>query len=140
VRGQAGPDQVIGGSVSGDFETGDLSFADAQDDVVRGGNGGDFTVAGGFGRGGHDRLYGGEGDDTLYSAQRGFPFPGDVRINRETVDCGPGADTAYVDRGVDEVRGNCETVINGFPDMGVEGGAPSREASAGALLFGGGPE
>jgi hypothetical protein len=136
VRGQGGPDQVVGGSISGDFATGDLEFADGQDDVVRGGDGDDPTVAGGFGKGGQDRLYGGDGDDTMVAAQRRFPFRGDVRINKEIVNCGPGEDTAYIDRGVDEVRDNCETIINGFPDMGVEGGATSREASAGAL-FGG---
>ena len=137
VRGQAGTDDVIGGSISGDFETGALKFADGQDDVVRGGDGDDPTVAGGFGKGGQDRLYGGEGDDTLYSAQRRFPFRGDVRINKEIVDCGPGQDVAYIDRGVDEVRDNCERKINGFPDMGA--GASSREGSAGGP-FGGASE
>lgn len=137
VRGQAGSDDAIGGSISGDFETGDLKFADSQDDVVRGGDGDDTTVAGGFGRGGRDRLYGGEGDDTMFAAQRGFPFRGDVRINKEIVDCGPGEDTAYIDRGVDEVRDNCETKINGFPDMGA--GASSREGPASGP-FGASPE
>jgi Ca2+-binding RTX toxin-like protein len=137
VRGQAGQDQVIGGSVAGNFETGDLKFADSQDDVVRGGDGDDPTVAGGFGRGGHDRLYGGEGDDTMYAAQRRFPFRGNVQVNKEVVDCGPGEDTAYIDRGVDEVKDNCEKKINGFPDIGD--GASSRESSAG-VLFGGGSE
>lgn len=137
VRGQAGSDVAIGGSISGDFSTGDLKFADGQDDVVRGGDGDDTTVAGGFGRGGRDRLYGGEGDDTMFAAQRGFPFRGDVRINKEIVDCGPGEDTAYIDRGVDEVKDNCETKINGFPDIGA--GAASREGAAGGL-FGGASE
>lgn len=127
VRGNAGSDDAIGGSISGDFETGDLKFADNSDDVVKGGDGNDTTVAGGFGKGGHDRLYGGEGNDTMYSAQRRFPFRGDVRVNKEMVDCGPGQDVAYIDRGVDEVRDNCERKINGFPDMGVESGTSSRE-------------
>jgi hypothetical protein len=48
---------------------------------------------------------------------------------KEIVDCGPGQDTAYIDRGVDEVKDNCERKINGFPDMGA--GASSREGSAG---------
>jgi Ca2+-binding RTX toxin-like protein len=130
VRGNAGSDDAIGGSISGNFETGDLKFADNSDDVVKGGDGNDTTVAGGFGKGGHDRLYGGEGNDTMYAAQRRFPFRGDVRINKEMVNCGPGQDVAYIDRGVDEVKDNCERKINGFPDMGVEGGTASREGAA----------
>ncbi len=133
VRGQRGPDQVIGGSISGDFATGDLKFADNSDDVVRGGDGDDPTVAGGFGRGGKDRLYGEEGNDTMVAAQRGFPFEGDVRVNKEVVDCGPGSkDTAYFDRGVDEVKDNCEKKVEGFPP--IEMGAAAREGSAGGLL------
>lgn len=134
VRGNGGPDQVVGGSISGDFATGDLRFADNSDDVVRGGDGDDPTVAGGFGKGGQDRLYGGEGNDTMYAAQRRFPFRGDVRVNKEVVDCGPGEDVAYIDRGVDAVRDNCERKINGFPDMQVESGASSREDAAGGLF------
>ena len=137
VRGQAGSDDAIGGSIAGNFETVDLKFADSQDDVVRGGDGDDPTVAGGFGKGGHDRLYGGEGDDTMYAAQRRFPFRGNVQVNKEFVDCGPGQDTAYIDRGVDKVLDNCERKINGFPDMGA--GASSREGSAGGP-FGGASE
>jgi hemolysin type calcium-binding protein len=125
---------VIGGSISGDFATGDLTFADNHDDVVRGGEGDDPTVAGGFGRGGNDRLYGEEGNDTMYAAQRGFPFRGDVRVNKEIVNCGRGEDTAYYDRGVDVVRDNCETKIAGFPAMG---GSASREGSGGGLFEGG---
>jgi Ca2+-binding RTX toxin-like protein len=130
VRGNGGPDQVVGGSISGDFATGNLRFADNSDDVVKGGAGDDPTVAGGFGKGGRDRLYGGEGNDTLVSAQRRFPFRGDVRVNKEIVNCGPGQDVAFIDRGVDEVKDNCERKINGFPDMGVEGGTASREGAA----------
>jgi Ca2+-binding RTX toxin-like protein len=130
VRGNAGSDDAIGGSISGNFETGDLKFADNSDDVVHGGAGNDPTVAGGFGKGGQDRLYGGEGNDTLVSAQRRFPFRGDVRVNKEIVNCGPGQDVAFIDRGVDEVKDNCERKINGFPDMGVEGGTASREGAA----------
>jgi Ca2+-binding RTX toxin-like protein len=47
---------------------------------------------------GTDRLYGGPGNDVL-RARDG---------QRDVVDCGPGRDTAYVDR-LDRVSG-CETV------------------------------
>jgi hypothetical protein len=137
VRGQRGPDQVIGGSISGDFATGDLTFADNSDDVVRGGDGDDPTVAGGYGRGGNDRLYGEDGADTMYAAQRGFPFRGDVRVNKEIVNCGRGEDTVYYDPGVDVVRDNCETKIEGFPALER---SASREEASGGTLFGSGSE
>ena len=131
LRGEAGPDNVIGGSIGGNFETGDLKFSDSQDDVVRGQDGNDPTVAGGFGRGGRDRLYGGEGNDTMYAAQRHFPFRGNVRVNKEIVDCGPGDDTAYYDKGVDVVRDNCETKVPNFPEMR----AAIEQQGSGARLF-----
>jgi hypothetical protein len=62
-----------------------------------------------------------------------------VRVNKEMVDCGPGQDVAYIDRGVDEVKDNCERKINGFPDMQVEGGGSLVEGSSGGL-FGAGSE
>jgi hypothetical protein len=61
-----------------------------------------------------------------------------VRVNKEVVDCGPGEGTAYYDRGVDEVEDNCETKIEGFPDMGTE--ATSGEGASDGSLFGADPE
>ena len=131
IRGQAGADQVIGGGIRGNFETGDLFFADNKDDVVRGGGGDDPTIAGGYGKGGEDKLFGGKGNDTLYAAQRGFPYRGHVQVNKEIVDCGPGKnDVAYYDKGVDVVKDNCERKINGFPDI-----SGARQSSGAGLLF-----
>ncbi len=48
----------------------------------------------GLRQGGARQLYGGEGNDTMYASQRRFPFRGDVRINSELVNCGPGVDVA----------------------------------------------
>ena len=47
---------------------------------------------------GHDHIYGGRGNDTIYARDD----------TRDVVDCGPGHDTAYVDPH-DVVR-NCEKV------------------------------
>jgi hypothetical protein len=70
------------------------------DDLISGGPG-DDRAEGGPGR---DSLAGGYGDDTVWSFDP----------NRDTVDCGPGRDRAYVSRN-DRVTG-CETVSYGSPD------------------------
>lgn len=72
-----------------------------------------------FGRGGNDTLFGGAGDDVLDGGaglDRFFGGTGRDTIRardgrRERIDCGPGRDTAIVDKG-DVVRG-CETVRRG---------------------------
>jgi Ca2+-binding RTX toxin-like protein len=107
LEGEKGDDEIRGGA--GD----DLLFGRTGDDVLYGedghdyleggrgedvlsGGAGDDQLYGGFDR---DRLRGGSGDDTL-SAYDG---------ERDLVDCGPGDDTAEVDR-LDVVRG-CEHVL-----------------------------
>lgn len=133
VRGNGGDDEVVfGGEARPLGEAPPTDFPDKSDDVVHGGAGNDRQVIGGFGQGGEDRVYGDDGDDLLLVAQRGSGF--DVKVTKEIVDCGPGEDTAYIDRGVDVVDDNCETVINGFPDMA------SAQGASGTGLFGGGSE
>jgi hypothetical protein len=95
------------GSAHADRMTGtpfdDLLYGLGGNDVLSGGGGNDIlyggrgndTVNGGPG---HDRLFGGPGRDTL-SARDGL---------RDSVDCGPGRDTATIDRS-DRVSG-CEVV------------------------------
>jgi hypothetical protein len=95
--GTAGPDR-LSGTAAGDtlygLDGNDVLFGLAGNDVLFGGRGNDILV-GGLGR---DRLFGGPGNDTL-RARDGL---------RDVVDCGPGRDTAIVDR-TDRVSG-CERV------------------------------
>jgi len=49
-----------------------------------------------------DRLY---GDEIINAAQRSAL---DVRVTKEIIDCGPGEDTVYFDRGRDVVAKDCE--------------------------------
>jgi hypothetical protein len=96
--GTAGSDRLIGGAAD------DLLYGRGGNDVLRGGAGNDILYGGGGrdvldGGAGRDRLFGGLGDDTL-KARDG---------KRDLVDCGPGRDTAYVDR-FDRLSG-CERVL-----------------------------
>jgi hypothetical protein len=82
----------------------DLIYGRGGNDTLRGGSGNDVLNGGPgndvlYGGAGLDRLYGGPGTDIL-KARDG---------ERDVVDCGPGRDTAYVDRH-DRVSG-CERVI-----------------------------
>jgi hypothetical protein len=84
----------------------------AAADILYGLGGNDMLL----GLGGNDVLYGGKGADTLYGglgADRLYGGPGNDVLRardgrRDVVDCGPGRDTAYVDR-IDRVSG-CETL------------------------------
>ncbi len=88
LSGDAGPNRIVG-TVGGDRISGG-----AGADRLIGGDGND-CIDGGPGR---DRISGGEGDDKI-NARDGVA---------DVVDCGPGNDTANVDK-KDTVR-NCETV------------------------------
>ena len=87
----------------------------SKNNVLRGLGGNDRL----YGRGGNDTLYGGAGNDLLdggLGLDRLFGGTGNDTIRardgrRDVVDCGPGRDTAVVDRR-DAVRG-CETVRRG---------------------------
>lgn len=79
LNGQDGNDRLYGGP---------------HDDVLDGGKGNDLLVAGG----GRNQLSGGSGNEKIYATNR----------RRDTVDCGAGHDTAYVDR-KDRVS-HCELV------------------------------
>ncbi len=130
LLGSAGADVLNGG------ESGDLVLALGGADRVHGRGGHDCLVGGSgrdrlFGESGSDRLTGGGGSDRLdggpgrnaYDAGRG-----DDRIKarnglREQVRCGPGEDTARVDRN-DRLRG-CEHVARGSQGGGARG-LPAR--------------
>jgi hypothetical protein len=82
----------------------DLLYGRGGNDMLVGGRGNDVL----YGGLGNDALYGGPGTDRLYGG------PGRDQLHardgrRDTVDCGPGRDVAWVDR-VDRVSG-CERVI-----------------------------
>jgi Ca2+-binding RTX toxin-like protein len=114
VTGADGADAIDGGAgndqLSGGFGADTITGGPGQDDI-----GGDRTAACFYGP-----IYGtctiGSGNDTIY-AQDG---------ERDTVDCGPGADTASVDA-VDVVA-NCETV-HAPPPAGA-GPAPGGPVTA----------
>jgi hypothetical protein len=98
LRGGRGDDRLYGGSGQDTLRGGrgdDRLYGGPGQDTLRGGRGND-RLSGGSGR---DLLDGGRGDDRIIAADGA----------RDIVLCGPGDDTAIVDR-KDVVRG-CERVI-----------------------------
>jgi hypothetical protein len=85
LAGDLGRDRLIGGLGADDLHGG------PGGDDLRGGEGDDWLA----GDSGSDVFWGGGGDDKLYAKDG----------RRELVVGGPGFDTAYVDRGLDRVRG-----------------------------------
>ncbi len=90
IHGFPGPDYVAG------KQRADELYGGPGQDEVRAGNGRDRV----FGRLGRDALYGGGGNDTMNSHD-GY---------KDDVNCGPGTDTANVDRR-DRVNEDCENVF-----------------------------
>ena len=119
VRGDEGKDALYGNGGSeqflwgGGFDAGG-NFSDRRDDVVYGGTGDDFIV-GGFAKRGVDRLYGEKGDDTIDAAQENSGTG--VAVTKEIIDCGPGKDTVYYDKGKDDIK-NCEIKNRGTTASG----------------------
>ena len=111
MYGKAGNDTLHG------RDGNDVLYGNAGDDVVRGGDAND-VLYGGYGNDsiwgglGADVEYGGPGDDTLHSLANDNA--------RDTLDCGPGNDTAYVNSRkyaahLIAVRG-CERIVLVSPD------------------------
>jgi Ca2+-binding RTX toxin-like protein len=118
MRGGKGADKVTGGADGDSFlwggaETTNSTFPDKSDDTVKGALGND-VIDGGFGQGGVDHVVGGDGNDTIVVAQRGFPS-GEVKVTKEVVVCGAGDDTVYRDKDKDVIAKNCEHKKRGFP-------------------------
>jgi Ca2+-binding RTX toxin-like protein len=136
VRGDQGADVLRGGGAGdttlwgGGFAAGG-DYDDRSDDVVRGGSGPD-TIIGGFSRSGVDVLYGDKDNDVVNAAQRSARG---VRVTKEIIDCGPGRDTVYFDRGKDVAAKDCEIRREGTASsarlaitaIGADG--PGREAA-----------
>jgi len=96
IRGLRGADYITG------KERADDLYGNRGKDEVRAGNGRDRV----FGGRGRDQLYGGGGNDTM-NTRDGY---------KDTVNCGLGTDTAYVDRR-DRVNEDCENVfVSGGPE------------------------
>lgn len=98
IRGDAGRDRLYGGDGDDELDGG------SGDDHLNAGDGDDEIVAGG----GSDNVIAGKGDDTIRAAD------GD----RDTINCGSGKDTVYVENTAptrDRLR-SCETVIPIAPE------------------------
>ncbi len=84
----------------------DLVVGTTDNDIVSGGAGPD-TVVGGFAA---DKLIGGNDDDRVYQSVIG-PDANEPDGGKDTIDCGPGNDEAWINFSVDhDVAVNCETV------------------------------
>jgi Ca2+-binding RTX toxin-like protein len=113
MDGGPGTDYVYGGP--GDDKDGFVAEGlwggvDSAGDHVYGGVGNDYLMGGGYSEKGVDQLYGGKGNDLINASQRMSPIT--VGISKEIVDCGPGTDTVYFDKGLDSVK-NCEVKYSG---------------------------
>jgi Ca2+-binding RTX toxin-like protein len=90
----------------------------AGDDILYGGPGDDYL----FGYNGDDKLKGGPGNDKISALDSGRSKAGTDHISgflgndsitahdgfADVIDCGPGKDFVYFDKGLDRVKGNCE--------------------------------
>jgi Ca2+-binding RTX toxin-like protein len=119
LRGDRGADILDGNGAGeqllwgGGFDAGG-NYDDRSDDVLNGETG-DDNIVGGFAKSGVDDLHGGRGDDTINAAQRNSGT-GAV-VTKEIIDCGPGRDVVFYDKGKDEVK-NCEIKNQGTTTSG----------------------
>lgn len=133
IHAQTGDDRVRAGGgddcISG-ADGNDIVIGQAGDDIVGGGNGNDIVIGGP----GRDLLIGHVGADWLQDGRGRNTFdagPGaDVVVSRnsipETVNCGAGSDTAYVDKR--DTLSGCEHVFYYRPNEGAAHG-PRAAAS-----------
>jgi Ca2+-binding RTX toxin-like protein len=104
LQGGRGADHLGGGEgrdiLWGGSELGNGPL-DNSVDVVHGGLRADYIYSG-FAQGGVDRVFGDRGNDII-EAEKAYGYP----KTKDVVDCGPGDDTVYFDKGLDEIK-NCE--------------------------------
>src|SRR5215217_5857534 len=101
MHGTAAPDDI--NARRGD----DGMYGLGSDDFLYGGQGADTLQAGIdddalYGDFGADKLVGGEGNDIINAHDEPPSKWEDI------IDCGPGRDTVYFDKGFDKLRRNCE--------------------------------
>ena len=111
LNGRHGADQLYGsfgdnklrGGPGADVLRGDDDFDynrhDGRDRLY-GGSGDDEL----YGYYGDDKLVGGDGNDTINAHDVRHPMAG----VEDVINCGPGRDTVYFDKGFDKVLSNCE--------------------------------
>jgi Ca2+-binding RTX toxin-like protein len=100
LHGEEGDDIIVGGSGR------DTIWGDGRDDTLYGGAGADRIHTGW----GTDVVEAGPGNDIVYAREND--------ASMDSIDCGNGWDTAYVNRG-DRVF-NCETVVRTKPGKGKQ--------------------
>lgn len=109
INGKAGDDNIWS------FAGNDEICGGSGNDYIQGGDGNDIILADMSTKNfcdqnvqyGADTVLGGAGDDVIYSGSQISPTQSDGHA--DTIDCGPGLDTAYIDKNVDRTV-NCENV------------------------------
>jgi len=96
---------VVGGVADGEGGADTLIGSSSRNDLI-GGLGADTLR----GRGGDDRLLPQEGTDALWGGVGDDRIHADDDHRDRIIDCGPGNDLAFVDRGVDPDPEHCERV------------------------------
>ena len=103
MHGTASPDDIYAG-MGDDLVYGmgskDSLYGWRGDDTLKGGSG-DDQLYGGYG---DDKLYGGAGNDIINAYDEKHSTAG----VEDVINCGPGRDTVYFDKGFDKVDSNCE--------------------------------
>lgn len=127
--GSPGPDRLRSGAYDDRIDGGagaDAIAAGAGDDTITGGPGPDTILAdGGVICDFVACSSSGQGNDTIHARDG----------ERDSIDCGPGTDVAYVDP-VDVTSG-CETVVTGAQAPGAGGGAATQRGGSGTTPKGG---
>jgi len=144
MRGEDGNDRMFGDIGNDNMSGGpgdDIMYGWEDDNYIDGGDGNDLVVgwsgndilSGGddfdhiFGYSGFDLIQGGPGDDKIYhNEESSVVVPTDPDGSKDTIDCGPGLDEAWINSAVDhDVHLNSE-IVHGAGDDDLDGdGVPN---------------